>query len=58
MSKTQAKKLLSSVNGKGVANQRIKNRLVTILVNYTTLEEVEEITHNNYDSLKRFVKKR
>ena len=58
LSPFQAQRLLSSVNKKGVANQRTRNKLTDIIVGYTTLEELEEVTHNNYESLKRFVKTR
>ena len=56
MTKQQVNRLLSSINNNGVLDIRVANRLIDSLVNYSTLPELEEISHNNYDSLKRFIK--
>ena len=58
LSQFQAQKLFSSVDKKGVANQRTRNRLTDIIAGYTTLEELEKLSHNDFEPLKRFVKKR
>ncbi len=57
LSDTQKKLYLSSIIGSKKLDVLIKERMIDIIANYTTLPELEDVKDNNYDVLKRFIKR-